>query len=436
MFSSQSSELSLDAPCRDVVALRADRLESRFLVGSCGVLSRNERYNSNNNSNNNNQTNQIFLLRFQSESNELTVDATLTHTAPIQRLCSSPNDASKLVTCAQQSSSATVFHIPESILEESEFLSVTRKREGDEDDEETDETGDHDAAASEMRTKQSAASMEELATLQPDSTTHLVDLVWRDSTDDSMTTSTNGDVLTLDMQGGLTRWDLSAPETPVAVKSRCETFKGSSSFSPLFVPRVVWDPHANGDAVAVTRGAGVDLLDWRTDTSVPTGTIESVIPAHRYNVTDLDYNPNKPFVLTTAGQDGLMKFWDLRLAKRPLMVARGGHSHWISSVQYNPFHDQLVLTSGTDAVVNLWRVSTISSAPLLTLEEEPDDEDAEGNQSETAAPNVRVARHEHGDAVYGATWGSADAWIYLTVSYDGKVVLNHVPSKEKYKILL
>ena len=231
MFSSQSSELSLDAPCRDVVSLRADRLESRFLVGSCAVVSSNERYN-----NNNNKTNQMFLLRFQSESNELTVDATLTHTEPIQRLCSSPHDASRLLTCAQQSSSATVFRIPESILEESEFSSATRKREGDENEDE-DETGDYDVT-SEMRTKQSAASMEELATLQPDSASYLVDLAWRESTEDSMAASTNGDVLTLDIQGGLTRWDLSSPETPVAVKSRCETCKVSSSSSPLFVPRV------------------------------------------------------------------------------------------------------------------------------------------------------------------------------------------------------
>jgi hypothetical protein len=34
------------------------------------------------------------------------------------------------------------------------------------------------------------------------------------------------------------------------------------------------------------------------------------------------------------------------------------------------------------------------------------------------------------------TWSAADAWLYLTLGYDGNVVLHHVPSKEKYKILL
>jgi WD40 repeat protein len=179
----------------------------------------------------------------------------------------------------------------------------------------------------------------------------------------------------------------------------------------------------------VTVGSTVQVLDWRVDTTVPSGTVSS-IKAHRFGVTDLDYNPNKPYVLATAGQDGLTKFWDLRSAKSPLLVTRGGHSHYVTNVQYNPFHDQLVLSSGTDSVVNLWRISTISSSPLLTLDDDADD------NSETSAPNVRVARYEHADSVYGMTWGSADAWVYATVGYDGKVALNHVPSKEKYKILL
>ena len=51
-------------------------------------------------------------------------------------------------------------------------------------------------------------------------------------------------------------------------------------------------------------------------------------------------------------------------------------------------------------------------------------------------PNVQVSRYEHMDSVNAIAWGAADAWIYMSASYDGKVVLNHVPSKEKYKILL
>jgi WD40 repeat protein len=177
-------------------------------------------------------------------------------------------------------------------------------------------------------------------------------------------------------------------------------------------------------------------------------------PHHRYGITDLDYNPNKPNTIVTSGKDGLLKFWDLRKKQRPVLVARGGHNHWTSTCAYNPFHDQLVLSAGTDSLVNLWRMSTISSAPLLTLDDAQFDNNdtfatssiertttkdlKEENQTAQPSenPNVRVSRYEHMDAVSAIAWGAADAWIYMSASFDGKVILNHVPSKEKYKILL
>ena len=100
-------------------------------------------------------------------------------------------------------------------------------------------------------------------------------------------------------------------------------------------------------------------------------------------------------------------------------------------------------------MVNLWRMSTISSAPLVMLEEDDmaaaaaiggdssyhrDAED--GRTAVPEGPNVRVAGYEHMDSVNAIAWGAADAWIYVSASYDGKLVLNHVPSQEKYKILL
>ncbi len=66
----------------------------------------------------------------------------------------------------------------------------------------------------------------------------------------------------------------------------------------------------------------------------------------------------------------------------------------------------------------------------------PDLHDDDDDASETAGPNARIARHEHVDAIYSSCWSAADAWVYLTLGYDGKVQCHSVPSKEKYKILL
>jgi len=380
--------VSLDAPCRALTAVWADKVENRFLVGSCSVR----------------QSNHLYVVRFHSEVNEIGVDATLAHdTGPVGPICTSPTDSSMVITAAEHSSSAVLWKIPKAIMERNEGF-----RYDDEDD---------------TSTATPSAGMDQVLTLEHEGDSPIVDIAWRDGSEDM--SSKPGDVLTLDRSGKLSQWNLSMG-TAESMRS-VEISSKMNASSPPF--RVAWDPHTNGDAVAVTNGTFVNILDWRTDTSVPSGTVES-FRCHRYGVTDLDYNPNKPYVLATAGQDGLVKFWDLRSAKHPLLVARGGHSYWAWKVKYNPFHDQLVLSTGTDSLVNLWRVSTISSAPLLTLDE--DDE----KRSETSAPNVRVHRYDHGDSVYGASWGAADAWIYMTVGYDGKAVLSHVPSKEKYKILL
>ena len=382
MFSSQTAEVSLNAPVRALDAVRGDKVDSRFLAGCDSNL---------------------HVVRFHSEANQLGVDATLPHpTGPVVEVCTNPSDKSVALTLAEESTFGTLWRIPRGIMERCDEMGF--------DDDDNDDLPDA-----------TVASMEELAKLEHD--TKIVDMKWRGAFDEEP--SGLGDVLTLDKEGNITQWDV-ALGTPESSRKTSTSVEGSSWNLP---PRMAWDPH-NADATAVSAGASINLLDWRADTSVPAGTVQS-IECHRYGITDLDYNPNKPFVLTTAGQDGLLKFWDLRSAKQPLLVARGGHRHWVSRVSYNPFHDQLVLSAGTDSLVNLWRVSTISSAPLLTL-----DESADENQSETSGPNVRVSRYEHIDSVYALAWGAADAWIYTTVGYDGKVVLNHVPSKEKYKILL
>lgn len=43
---------------------------------------------------------------------------------------------------------------------------------------------------------------------------------------------------------------------------------------------------------------------------------------------------------------------------------------------------------------------------------------------------------DHEESAFGAVWSAADAWIFASLSLDGKCVINHVPPTEKYKILL
>lgn len=49
---------------------------------------------------------------------------------------------------------------------------------------------------------------------------------------------------------------------------------------------------------------------------------------------------------------------------------------------------------------------------------------------------VIATYEEHEDSVYASCWSTADPWVFASLSYDGRLVINKVPRAEKYKILL
>ena len=75
----------------------------------------------------------------------------------------------------------------------------------------------------------------------------------------------------------------------------------------------------------------------------------------------------------TGGDDGSVRFWDVRSPGIPIAARTNDHSHWIWSLRYNQFHDQLILTSSSDGQVVLSCMTSISSEPLGHLIDEDDD---------------------------------------------------------------
>ena len=139
----------------------------------------------------------------------------------------------------------------------------------------------------------------------------------------------------------------------------------------------------------------------------------------------------------------------------------------MTAAGYNRFHDQLLLSASTDGAVKLWRAASISSAPPAEYEldgalGDDGDGDADGLVKEYAlgrvsdaegASRARSQPHtshpapppslsnpyrydEHEQSVFGLVWSAADAWVFASLSLDGKCMISHVPPAEKYKILL
>jgi WD40 repeat protein len=48
---------------------------------------------------------------------------------------------------------------------------------------------------------------------------------------------------------------------------------------------------------------------------------------------------------------------------------------------------------------------------------------------------VLAKYEEHEDAVYAVEWSSYDCWVFASLSYDGRCLINRVPKAEKHKIL-
>lgn len=202
MFSNQPAEQSLNVPTKALDAVRADKTDSRFIVGSCAL-----------------QQNQLNVLRFHSELNELGVDGTLDHpTGPVGIVCTSPSDKSLVMTAAEHQSSATLWRMPFDVMDRTDALNYNP-----EGDESTDDL---------MSLK--GYSLEEVSILEHNGP-RLADILWHDSGmlfDEE--TSTAVEILTLDFGGGLQLWDVGDGSARAV---RTETLPMKSQITR---PRVAW----------------------------------------------------------------------------------------------------------------------------------------------------------------------------------------------------
>ncbi|CAG2227622.1 EIPR1 [Mytilus edulis] len=196
-----------------------------------------------------------------------------------------------------------------------------------------------------------------------------------------------------------------------------------------------WNPHHNCTQIATANDTHIRGWDIRTMQQVY--TIEN---AHGQLVRDLDFNPNKQYYIVSCGDDCKVKFWDIRNPTESLAVL-SQHSHWVWSVKYNHFHDQLILSSSSDSRVILNSVVSLSSEPYGNLadnndSDSDDDHDEIERSKEPQQDGIISTYEEHEDSVYAVDWSAADPWVFASLSYDGRLVINRVPRAEKYKILL
>ncbi|RKP02562.1 hypothetical protein CXG81DRAFT_24774 [Caulochytrium protostelioides] len=230
-------------------------------------------------------------------------------------------------------------------------------------------------------------------------------------------------------------------------------------------------------AVATDDGA-VQLWDRRALTAPVAVTAEAAVP--RAASPRLATSPPRPPPPASHGPAGAAPP-PPATGETPLLSLRH-HTHAARAVQFHPRHDQLLLTAGSDHRVRLESVVSVSSTPLGRVEplayvdsmselplppagdeaEVPrgggawnEDDDEDNDEDDPQADSVweamdardaaGVARptdgtvavcDEHEDSAYAVAWSAGDPWVYASVSYNGRVIVNTVPAERKYQILL
>ncbi|OWM81188.1 WD repeat-containing protein DWA2-like [Punica granatum] len=164
-----------------------------------------------------------------------------------------------------------------------------------------------------------------------------------------------------------------------------------------------WDPH-DVNAVAATCESSVQFWDLRT--MKKTNSIECT------HVHDLEYDTRKKHILVTAEDESGIHIWDLRMPKVPIQELPG-HAHWTWTVRCNPEYDGLILSAGTDSTVNLWLSSSSSEDGMV--------------ESPTKRFNPLLNTYtDYEDCVYSVAWSTREPWIFASLSYDGRVVVESV----------
>ncbi|KNC99568.1 uncharacterized protein SPPG_04957 [Spizellomyces punctatus DAOM BR117] len=116
-----------------------------------------------------------------------------------------------------------------------------------------------------------------------------------------------------------------------------------------------WSPHFPLSLICtggIDRAVGVwdaRLIGKNTDEAL----VWKVSRAHEGAVTDVRFNPFIPYWMASAGEDAVVKLWDLRYVKHP--VGRiDGHCQSIQSLAWSNTHCEILTTASSDRSWRAW----------------------------------------------------------------------------------
>uniref|UniRef100_A0A915KLN6 Uncharacterized protein n=1 Tax=Romanomermis culicivorax TaxID=13658 RepID=A0A915KLN6_ROMCU len=138
-------------------------------------------------------------------------------------------------------------------------------------------------------------------------------------------------------------------------------------------------------------------------------------------ISHCKWNPHHSSNIIAAAVDCNVKGYDIRTDAK------------VWSVRFNPVHDQLLLSCSSDARLILHSTTSISSESILDVSENKSDNEDDSIESSKSKKDPEILGdgiikiyEEHEDSVYCCEWSITDPWLFASLSYDGRVIINKV----------
>jgi WD40 repeat protein len=135
-----------------------------------------------------------------------------------------------------------------------------------------------------------------------------------------------------------------------------------------------------------------------------TGELIDKLPDYLYMILAVAFAPGERQILATAGEEGLVRFWDL--AGGECVKVLSGHQSVIQALDFSS-NGRLLVSGGGDGIIKLWDVATGECLQTLS---------------------------EHRGLVYSVKF-SPDGGIFASASGDGTIKLWDVATSQCYKTL-
>eukprot|EP01116_Phalansterium_solitarium_P009243 TRINITY_DN2330_c0_g2_i1.p1 TRINITY_DN2330_c0_g2~~TRINITY_DN2330_c0_g2_i1.p1 ORF type:complete len:841 (-),score=-40.49 TRINITY_DN2330_c0_g2_i1:39-2561(-) len=130
-----------------------------------------------------------------------------------------------------------------------------------------------------------------------------------------------------------------------------------------------WSPHCEDKFMVGGRANALELYDLRLFNADPDKKPAlSIKNAHLDAICDIKWSPFVPHWVASVGNFAQTRIWDLRFARKPVMVLQD-HTNAINRLCWSPIYADVLATGASDRQMKLWSLNAAPGYVMATLKE-------------------------------------------------------------------